>query len=54
MEDYGIFLSNEDNIPSALVPQDIQTATSLPTATWQPYQDLYGRDPPVLLLYEAS
>ena len=54
MEDYGIFLSNEVNIRSALVPQDIQAATSLPTAGWPPYRDLYRRDPPALLLYEAS
>ena len=53
MEDYGIFASNEDDIRLALVPEDIQDAIDLPAEGWPPYQDLYRRDPPVPVLYDA-
>ena len=54
MEDYGIFPSDGDNIRLALAPRVIQNAAYLPTAGWPPYRDLYGRDHPAPLLYEAS
>ena len=54
MEDYGVFALNEDDVRLALVPEDIQDAIDLPAEGWPSYQDLYGRDPPVPLLFEAS
>ena len=52
LEVYGIFSSGEDNIRSALVPDDAQNAIRLLTAGCPNYRVLHGRDPPAPLAHE--